>query len=94
MGQHRMVEELCRSAALAGTGAGCQPAMLRAEAALEANGIQDLADQIPEITKAAVGNDLKFKVRIDFGGEKSPDLEAVKKINELLSDVSDSFKLE
>ena len=74
---------------------GDQPkGALRAEAVLEANGIQDLADQIPDITKAAVGNDLKFKVQIDLGGEKSPNPEAVKTINDLLSDVSDSFKLE
>ena len=31
---HRALEELCRGAALAGTGPGCQPAMLRAEAAI------------------------------------------------------------
>ena len=43
--------------------------MLTAEAALEANGIQDLADQIPDIAKASVGNNLKFNVRIEFSGE-------------------------
>ena len=66
---------------------------LRAEAELEANGIQDLADQIPDMTKAAIGTDLKFTVRVDLGGEKSPDPETVEKINELLSEVSESFKL-
>ena len=76
-------------------GSGDKPkGEFRAEAVLEANGIQDLADQIPDIAKAAVGNELKFKVRIDFGGENSPDPEAVKTINDLLADVSDSFKLE
>ena len=67
--------------------------MLTAEAALEANGIQDLADQIPDIAKAAVGNNLKFNVRIEFSGETTPDPEQVQKINELLSDVSDDLKL-
>ena len=67
--------------------------VLVAEAILEANGIQDLADQIPEITKAAVGNELKFNVRVEFGGETVPDSEAVEKINKLLSDVSDKLKL-
>ena len=43
--------------------------LLIAEAVLEANGIQDLADQIPDIAKAAVGNDLKFNVRVELGGE-------------------------
>jgi len=68
--------------------------LLIAEAILEANGIQDLADQIPDITKAAVRNDLKFNLRIEFGGETAPDPEAVDKINTLLSEVSDELKLE
>ena len=67
--------------------------MLVAEALLEANSIQDLADQIPDIAKAAVGNELKFNIRVEFGGETVPDPEAVKKINELLSEVSDKLKL-
>ena len=67
--------------------------MLTAEVALEANGIQDLADQIPEIAKAAVGSNLKFNVRIEFSGEPTPDPEQVQKINELLSEVSDGLRL-
>ena len=67
--------------------------MLTAEAALEANGIQDLADQIPDIAKAAVGSSLKFNVRIEFSGETTPDPEQVQKINELLSEVSDDLRL-
>ena len=67
--------------------------ILVAEAVLEANGIQDLADQIPDITKVAVGNELKFNIRVEFGGETAPDPESIKKINELLSYVSDKLKL-
>jgi hypothetical protein len=67
--------------------------LLMAEDALEANGIQDLADQIPDISKAAVGNTLKFNIRIEFGGETTPDPEAVEKINELLAEVSDKLRL-
>ena len=67
--------------------------LFMAEEVLEASGIQDLADQIPDITKAAVGNTLKFNIRIEFGGETTPDPEAVKKINELLAEVSDTLKL-
>ena len=55
--------------------------LLIAEAVLEANGIQDLADQIPDIAKAAVGNDLKFNIRVELGGETAPDSETVEKIN-------------
>ena len=67
--------------------------MLTAEAALEANGIQDLADQIPDIAKASVGKNLKFNVRIEFSGETPPNPEQVQKINELLAEVSDDLKL-
>ena len=69
------------------------PGLLTAEAVLEANGIQDLADQIPALAKAAVGNDLKFNLRVEFGGEIAPNLEAVEEINALLAEVSDKLKL-
>ena len=71
-----------------------RPGLLTAEAVLEANGIQDLADQIPEIAKAAVGNDLKFNVRVEFGGEEPPPADAVDKINELLAEVSVTLELQ
>ena len=67
--------------------------MFVAEAPLEASGIQDLADQIPNIAQAAVGGDLKFKVRIELGGDTPPDPAVVDKINALLSEVSDDLKL-
>ena len=69
------------------------PGLLVAEAVLEVNGIQDLADQVPEIAKAAVGNNLQFNVRVEMGGETAPDPETVEKINELFSRVSDKLKL-
>ena len=65
-----------------------------AEAVLEADRIQDLADQMPELLKAAVGNDLKFTVRIEVGGESAPSPEAVAKINDLLAEVSEELRLE
>ena len=67
--------------------------LLVAEAPLEANGIQDLADQIPEIAQAAVGSELKFNVRIELGGDTAPDPAVVEKINALLSEVSEDLKL-
>ena len=66
---------------------------LTAEATLEAHGIQDLADQIPGITGAAVGNELKFSIRIEFGGDDVPDPAVVEAINSLLSAVSEDLKL-
>ena len=73
---------------------GKRPGLLTAEAVLEANGIQDLADQVPEIAKAAVGNDLRFNVRVEFGGEEPPSAEAVDRINALLAEVSDVLRLQ
>lgn len=69
------------------------PGLLTAEAVLEASGIQDLAEQVPDIARAAVGNNLRFNVRVELGGEAAPDPDSVKKINELLSEVSDKLKL-
>ena len=66
---------------------------LTAEVTLEAHGIQDLADQIPGITGAAVGNELKFSIRIEFGGDDVPDPAVVEAINSLLSAVSEDLKL-
>ena len=67
--------------------------VLVAEADLEAHGIQDLADQIPAVTEAAIGTEIKFKIRVKFGGETPPDPEAVEKINQLLAEVDDTLKL-
>ena len=67
--------------------------VLIAEADLEAHGIQDLADQIPDMTTAAVGTGLKFNIRIEFGGETRPDPEAVEKINALLAEVDGALRL-
>ena len=67
--------------------------LLVAEAMLLANGIQDLADEIPELLQAAVGHDLKFRLRVEFGGETRPDAGAVEQINALLAQVSEELKL-
>ena len=66
---------------------------LTAEAELEANGIQDLAEQIPELLAAAVGSSLKFSVRIELGGETVPNEESVEQINSLLSEVTEELRL-
>ena len=68
--------------------------VLVAEADLEAHGIQELADQIADISTAAIGTEIKYKIRVEFGGETPPDPEAVEKINELLAEVDDTLKLE
>jgi len=69
------------------------PGTFTAQATLEANGIQDLADKIPEITMASVGNELKFKVQIELSGETPPTPDVVERINAHLSDVSEGMEL-
>ncbi len=68
------------------------PDVLVAEAYLEPNQIQDLSDQIPDLTKTAAGQDLKYHVRIEFKGDENKD-EIAKQINKLLKDVSDKLQL-
>ena len=67
--------------------------MFVAEGSLEAHGIQDLADHIPEIAQAAAGSALSFNIRIELGDDTAPDQSVVDKINALLSEVSDDLKL-
>ena len=66
---------------------------LIAEASLEGYGIQDLADQMSDILAVAVGESIKFTVRIEFGGETAPDQAKVDQLNALLSDVSQELQL-
>ena len=74
-----------------GTGPSGMP---RGEAILEANGIQDLADQVPALLQAAVGTNLRFTVRIEASGESAPTPEALEKINQLLGEVSEDLRME
>jgi hypothetical protein len=69
--------------------------VLIAEAELRPNEIQDLAEQLAEIRKAAGGFDLKFRLRLELDGRgKSPDQETVNRPNHLLEQVAQlrSFK--
>ena len=74
------LDDLAKGALLAGT-------------TLRADGIQDLAEQIPDLVKAAVGHDLKFQVQVQFGGETPPEPGVVDRINALLAEVSEDWKL-
>jgi hypothetical protein len=67
--------------------------LLVAEAELKPNEIQDLADVVGEITKLAAGNQLKFKLRIELGGETKPPDDLARKINRVLEKVADSLQL-
>ncbi len=70
-----------------------RPGVLVAEAELRTSQIQDLADQIPHITRAAAGLDLKFRLRVELGGSTQPSEDVVAKINDLLREISESLEL-
>ena len=65
-----------------------------AEATLEGNGVQDLAEQIPDMTMAAVGLQLKFNIQIELSGDNPPEPSVVEAINFLLANVSEVLKLQ
>lgn len=67
--------------------------LLIAEANLEAGGVQDLAEQIPQLVQTAIGHNLQFHLRVEFGGEEAPPPETVSTMNELLAEVSEDLKL-
>ena len=64
-----------------------------AEATMEIHGIQDLAERVHDIAMAAVGNDLRFNVRIEMGGENTPEQSAVDAVNAILAEIVEDLKL-
>ncbi len=71
-----------------------KPGVLVAKAELRSNQIQDLADQISDITLAAAGLDLKFNVQVEVSGATSGSAQAIAKLNQLLGKIAKDFKLE
>ena len=67
-----------------------EPGIYIAEAELESNQIQDLADIIGSLLTAAAGHDLDFILRIQ-ADEKTPK-DIIEKLNQLLSEVESDFK--
>lgn len=66
---------------------------LAAEATPSADGIRDLAEQVPDLLKAAAGHGLKFRERIALGGDPPPAPDAIARINALLAKASEGWKL-
>lgn len=69
------------------------PGVLVAEAELQSDQIQDLAEHVAEIKKAAVGLELKFQIRIELGGVNTPGDKPVEQINQILKDISEKLEL-
>ena len=66
-----------------------KPDVLVAEAELRPNEIQDFAEQLPDIRKAAGTLDLKLRLRLELDGRgTSPAQDIVAKLNDLLAKIS------
>lgn len=70
-----------------------QPHLKRAVATLTTGQIQDLADQIGDIVKAAVGIDLQFKLQIQLDNSEHVPPEKLVELNALLQHVSTDLEL-
>jgi hypothetical protein len=70
------------------------PGVRMAEAEVDIGEFQDLADQLGEVKKAAAGFELKLHVRIELSGAKPVPSEIVRKINQLLGQISESISLQ
>ncbi|OGA54123.1 MAG: hypothetical protein A3F74_24210 [Betaproteobacteria bacterium RIFCSPLOWO2_12_FULL_62_58] len=64
-----------------------------AAAELETNEIQDLADCVSEIKKAAAGQQLRFKVSVELGDNASVPQGVLDQVNALLAKVKSGWKL-
>ena len=71
-----------------------KPGTLVAQADLRSDQIQDLADQIGELTKAAAGLDLNFFLRIQLPDKDSISKETIERINRLLYGISDELRFQ
>lgn len=70
-----------------------KPGVLIAAAELRPNQIQDLAEQVSEVAKIAVGHDLRFHLRIELGGASRPPDDVIMKMNQVLQEVSGELRL-
>jgi hypothetical protein len=65
-----------------------------AAAELKPNELQDLADVVGDIVKAAVGNSLTFRVEIELQGTNENAADVVSRINKSLKSVSPTFLMQ
>lgn len=65
-----------------------------ARAELRPNQIQDLADQISEITRVAAGLDLKFRIEVELDGSGTNATDVIEKLNAMLTSIAKDLKLD
>lgn len=61
-------------------------------AELRPNEIQDLADQLGELTKAAAGHELRISIQIQVGTDKSPPNNVLEQMNRILSGIKEGHE--
>jgi hypothetical protein len=66
---------------------------LTAEAELQPNELQDLADQIGELVKLTVGLELTLRVRLEIGGSKTVPAVVRDSLNEKLQAINPHWTL-
>jgi hypothetical protein len=64
-----------------------------AEARLSPDQIQDLAEKMSDLLRAAVGLDLELRLRVQLGDEPPPNEGAVRAVNDVLGGVSPDLVL-
>ena len=69
------------------------PGVLVAEAELRPHQIQDLADIVSDLIKAAVGHTLRFRIRVELGGSAPLPDEVVEKVNAILKGIASEIEL-
>jgi hypothetical protein len=69
------------------------PGVLVAEAELRPHQIQDLADVIGNLVQAAVGHDLKFRLRVELGSGTPLPNEVVEKVDAILKGIASEIEL-
>lgn len=68
-------------------------ALASSESELPPNQLQDLADNIGEVKRVAVGHRLRVVVRVELGGDPRPPESVVQAVNELLSKINPGLAL-
>ncbi len=63
------------------------------ELVLKANQLQDLSDLVPELLRAAAGQEIGFTVRVAIKGKDRPKDDVIRAINELLKQVDAGFEV-
>jgi hypothetical protein len=71
-----------------------RPGVVVAQADLKPAQVQDLADHVGELSRVAVGHEVRMNFRIEVGGAKPLPPDVLARLNEILRQVSEDLRLE